>query len=578
MIQLTWRAMIAALTCAGAAAVLAPGHADAQNPRTLDIGGPPGDSTVHRCYTDSNLTAALLAFNGHAAVHVFGGTSVIPLADTIDGSYGVFGGSLRVDGTVRGSLIVFDGDVRVTATGVVAGDITVFGGQVTADPSARIGGQTFACADPVSLERQTDGTLVLRPATRPVTQLASSLAVDIGGVQLTPYLGVGQYNRVEALPVQVGGNARWSPGTTDTIRAQGYAVIRSARDPSASRPTVGWHAQSSWSGALPTPVSLGIEGGQTVASTADQPASPLESGLSALLLRRDYSDWYVRRGGSVFATIRPASEVTIGARYEISRQTTALAVNALSILRGDETWRPNPLIDDGKYHIASINLDWNAQNEARHPVFTWQANVVMRRVTSNELTPVSLPTTIRDAMPTSGYGETDGDFDLRGSLRLAPDQRIALRLLGGGHLGGDPLTIQDRRALGGVDPLPGYDFRAINCDRRRKPDPATPALCDRDMAMQVEYRRTLPIDLSTRVGGYQIGIRRPELVLFADAGSAWLAGDSTGRVPSNRIEALREWKSDAGIGVSTKWASLYVARSLVDEQPVRLVLLFSSHR
>ena len=39
--------------------------------------------------------------------------------------------------------------------------------------------------------------------------------------------------------------------------------------------------------------------------------------------------------------------------------------------------------------------------------------------------------------------------------------------------------------------LLGYDFRAINCDRRRKPDPATPALCDRDMAVQVEYHRTL---------------------------------------------------------------------------------------
>jgi hypothetical protein len=570
--------MMTALVWGGTAALFAPGHALAQNPRTLDIGGPPGDSTTHRCYTDSTLTAALLAFNGHAAVHVFGGTSVIQPGDTIQGSYGVFAGSLRVDGAIRGSLIVFNGDVRLTATGTVSGDVTVLGGQLTIDPGGRIDGHSFTCSDPVSLDRYSDGTLVVRLASRPVTQLAHDLTADLNGVLVTPYLGFGQYNRVEALPLQVGGNARWSPGGDDTARVQAYAVIRTARDPSASRPTVGWHAQGSWTRTGPLPFTVGVEGGQTVASTADQPTSPLESGLSALILRRDYADWYVRRGGSLFANLHPTPELTVGARYEIARQTTALAVNALSLLRGDETWRPNPLIDDGKYHIASATLDWDAENESNHPFFAWRAAVTLRRVTSNNLTPVSLPTSIRDAMPNSGYGETDGDFDLHGSLRLTPDQRLNIRMLGGGHLGGDPLTIQDRLAVGGLDLLPGYDFRAVNCDRRRKPDPATPALCDRDVAIQLEYRRTLPIELRTRVGGYELGIRHPDLVLFTDAGSAWLAGDSTGRVPSNRIQAIREWKSDVGIGIATKWATLLVARSLADALPVRLVLLFSSHR
>lgn len=552
-----------------------PSDAAAQNPvRTLDIGGPPHDSAAKRCYTDSVLTAALAGFNSPTAVNAFGGNARIPAVDTIHASYAVAGGSVRVDGTVLGQVIVFNGEVRVSSTGTVTGDVIVLGGHLTAAPGATIRGRRIECDQPIRLERLPNGTVTERPQGRNLGHLASDLAITVGDVRVAPFLGVGTYNRVEALPIQLGGKATWSATPENSVHVEGYGVFRTTRDPSGSRPAIGWYLTGVWTHDGPLPFTVGVAAGSTINSTVDRSYSALESGLSAVFLRRDYRDWYLQRGARVFGSVRPAPELTVTAALDASRQTTVLSVDAFSLFHGTEAWRPNPLIDDGKYRTLSAGVTWDARNEIAHPVVTWYAQAEVRRVTSNDLTPVSLPTTIRDSLPRSGYGETEASFDVRGYLRLNPAQRLAARLSAAGYLSGDPLTIQNRRAISGADPLMGYQFRAINCDRRRKPDPATPALCDREMAIQVEYRRTLSLDLSTRIGGYTIGFHNPDLVLLSDAGSAWLAGDSVGRVPTNKIQALREWRSDVGIGITTQSLGLYLAKSLVDRVAVQVQLLF----
>lgn len=569
-----------AASCAALLIATAPAlvHSDAaaQNPvRTLDIGGPPHDSIARRCYSDSVLTAALAGFNSPTAVNVFGGNARIPAADTIRATYAVSGGSVRVDGAVFGRIIVFNGEVRVSATGTVTGDVIVLGGHLTAAAGARIGGQRIECDQPIRLERLPNGMLATRPPGRDLGHIASDVAVTVGSVRIAPFVGVGTYNRVEALPIELGGKAAWSPSPSDSVHFQGYGVFRTARDPSGDRPAVGWHVAARWHHDGSLPFTIGLAGGSTINATADRSYAALESGASALFLRRDYRDWYLRRGIRLTASARPTSELTVTAGLDDSRQTTVLSVDAFSLLRDTEPWRPNPLIDDGKYRTLSAGVIWDARSEISHPVVSWYARAELRHVTSNELTPVSLPTTIRDSLPRTGYGETEANFDLRGYLRLGPSQRIAARLSAAGYLSGDPLTIQNRRAISGADPLMGYQFRAINCDRRRNPDPATPALCDREMAIQVEYHRTLAVDLTTRVSGYTIGFHNPDLVLLADAGSAWLAGDSTGRVPTNRIQSLREWRSDFGVGLTTRSLGLYLAKSLVDPVGVQLQLLFN---
>jgi hypothetical protein len=566
-----------AILLAAAAVALPTGAAAAQGTpvRTLDIGGVPGDTTARACLSDSMLTAALAAFNSPTTMHAFDGGG-IPASVTIGGGYSMYQGQLLLAGTVQGAVVVLNGDVRVTATGRVTGTITVLGGRLFLDPGATVGG-TFNCETQPALTRLPSGAIARQAPGKSIGSFGSGIALTSGDYRFTPHIAIGQYNRVEALPIHLGVNVDRTLGPSDKLRGELFGIGRTGSDPNGSRPALGWHASVSYSHAGSLPITVAVEGGSTIDGTTDQPYTPVESGVSAFLFRSDYTDWFLRRGASITASARPTRELTLTGAIDVSHQTTVLATDAFSVFSSTDAWRPNPLIDDGTYRTVTGRMEWDARDPLEHPVFSWFVRAELRHVSSNDLTPVSLPTTIRDALPSSGYGETEGDLDIRIALRIDPEQRIGFRMLGGGYMSGDPLTIQRRRAIGGADPLIGYDFRGINCDRRRRPDLATPALCDRSAAMQAEYHRTLPIDLSTRINGYAIGIRKPDLVLLADAGSAWLAGDSAGRVPANRIQSLREWKSDVGVGVTSGPFGLYLAKALTDPIAVQLTLLFS-HR
>jgi len=536
----------------------------------VPIGGPPGGPPHNSCLTDSILHAAVASFNGPAAARFTDGT--IPNSMTISGNVAVFGGSLRIDGTVSGDVIVINGDLALTRSGRVDGSITVLGGISSIDDGAFAQGHRFECDEPAPLVRLPDGTVALRRQTRSLLGFASGATFGAGPLRGELRLGTGTYNRVEGLPVDIHPELDWRADPVWSATLRGTGEVRTASDPTGARSDFGWDLRLAVTRAGPIPVTAGIDGGAMVVPTADQPYSPLESGLSALVLRHDFSDWYQRKGGGVFATAAVAPHLTVDASWHLYRETTLHQLEVFSLAHTNEAWRPNPLIDDGKYHVASLGGTLDTRDRTAGAASGFYVRAELTHVWSNDLTPVSLPPTIRDAIPSSGYGETELQFDARWYLRLDPLQSLHFRISGNGWLAGDPLTVQRRHAAGGVDLLPGYDFRAVNCDNRRRPDPAEPALCDRVAGMQVEYRRTLNTNLTTRIAGYTVGMRRPTLVLFGDAASAWLAGDSAGFVPKNRIQALGEWRSDAGLGLDGGWLGLYLAKAIADPESIRFVL------
>jgi hypothetical protein len=198
---------------------------------------------------------------------------------------------------------------------------------------------------------------------------------------------------------------------------------------------------------------------------------------------------------------------------------------------------------------------------------------------SDDVAPVGLPTTIRGRIPTSNYEFNRYTLDLRRYNRLSREAQINLRLWSAGWLSGDPLPLQRRLSLGGPDLLPGYGFRALTCAPIGFSDPASPALCDRALITQAEFRHrvSLRAGYTVRDPDHQeldrfIGVEDPELVIFGNAGSAWLAGDGPGRVPSDRIRSLDEWKADVGVGIDAGGVAAYVTKALTDNEPVRFYL------
>ena len=153
------------------------------------------------------------------------------------------------------------------------------------------------------------------------------------------------------------------------------------------------------------------------------------------------------------------------------------------------------------------------------------------------------------------------------------------RIRADGWIAGDRLPIQRRVSLGGPDLLPGFDFRAFTCAPRGFSDAAIPALCDRMIATQLEVRTRLGLNLGYRTPdgegsrrGRFIGIEEADLVIFGDAGKAWLAGSGPGQVPVNRLPALKEWAFDVGAGLDAGGIAAYLAKSLSEGEPVKFVV------
>ncbi len=98
---------------------------------------------------------------GHLTVT--GGSAVLAAGSRVEQDVVVFGGELRVAGTVTGGLTIFGGSVTLVDTAVIEGDLAAFGGTLTQAPGAIVQGEVFA--NPRSLLSQVPWPLPLSEAT-----------------------------------------------------------------------------------------------------------------------------------------------------------------------------------------------------------------------------------------------------------------------------------------------------------------------------------------------------------------------------------------------------------------------------
>jgi hypothetical protein len=564
------RPTLAAGAFALAAVLALPPRASAQDSSVvvLDFGAAEPDTARARGIPDSVIVRALARFNADGTTRIWGDFALATGAG-INGPLGVYGGDVRLAGRVTGDVVVINGDLRLEASARVEGTIVVLGGRFFPDAGARVPTALGVYAAMAAVRRLPDGTLVTATRLRSLRDVAGAATLQLGPVALSPRLGLGTPNRVEGLPIRLGSSLRWSPEPGSTATLDADLIVRTARDPSGIRDEFGWWVR----GALQRPTAgglrLSLEGGRQVVPVADAPFESLESGLSALFLRRDYRDWYEARGVRARATWTPKPALEASLEVARERHRSLVAVDAFSLFRGDEPWRANTLVDDGRFTDLALGVRYDTRDRTARQPTGWLVDATVRRTSGSGLTPVLLPEVVRGALPVDGYAAYDLQFDARRTVRLDPRHALALRVSGAGWIGGDPLTVQRRLALGN-DLLPGTSFRAERCDTRRREDPAQPALCDRRLAVQAELRRSIGLRLGTRLGAYSLGLDQADLVVFGDLGSAWLAGDGPGRVPAGKIRALEEWRGDLGLGFDAGVLGVYVAKSVTDDDPIRL--------
>lgn len=547
----------------------------------IDPNAPPSDSTV-RGGPPPDVVAELIAFYNDSGTTRMQGDVTLPAGSRFEGKLALYGGSLRVAGRVAGPIAVANGTLYLLPGSAVDGEILVVGGRLLRSEQVDHQGAERVYWDAAPVVRTADGLLALRERRRGLGDLATArTSFQAGKIRTTLSLSTGgTYNRIEGLPVLFGPLFEIRPSSRSYARIDLRGILRTVGQKTDLRSDFGYVARADLRFSRPLEFGIGTRLYSEVESIEDQPLSAAESGWSAFLLQRDYRDYYEREGVTGLAYVYPARPLRLELSLSRDAERSVRATDPWSLLRNSDRWRRNPLIDDGHYFTTAFQVDFDTRNERDQPSTGWMFSGRYEHLTSDDIAPVALPTVIRPNPPTGGGYNTDRlSLDIRRYSRLTPGLRVNARVLADGWLAGGRLPVQRRVSLGGPDLLPGFGFRAYTCAPRGFNDPSSPALCDRMIATQVEVRTRLGLNLGYQMQdregnrrGRFLGIQEADLVIFSDAGKAWLAGRGPGQVPPDRLPVLREWALDLGFGLDAGGIGAYLAKSISTGESVKFVV------
>ncbi|HET7565436.1 MAG TPA: hypothetical protein VFJ96_10600 [Gemmatimonadaceae bacterium] len=540
---------------------------------------------AERVLPDNIAVDAAEVFNAPAAVRATGRLR-IPMGQIVTGDVAVLGGPLSIGGHVTGRVIVINGDVVLDRTALVDGDLIVVGGLVEGQEHAHIGGRVewyrpalryhlvgdTVVADPQQANAAEDSWL--RRWLRRRERSTSAITLKAGGT----------YNRVDGLPVMLG--PRIVQNTSfGSVRVSAFGIIRSADSFAWKNENLGHDVNAEVRFGRERGIALGGRWFNVVDPVERWQLNNAEVGLAAFVLHRDYRDYYNARGGSGYVSFIANDATTLTLGYGVEQWDPRAARGPFTLFRNSSAWRDNPMLDQGRFHIASAALTIDTRNNTDNPWVGWYITADVEHLSSPEVrlgptTPPDRPAS-QSATPVEPVSTMSGFLDVRRYNRVSPKGQLNFRAVLGGWLGGDDLPLQRRLSLGGPGSLPGFDFRVANAGTNvlqcngDAPPPGMPAECERIALAQVEYRGDLHIRIGGRGDisdaddhGWDFSFNRTGAwVVFADAGRGWLVGSpriGSLQYTGSSFPALNTFQSDIGIGLDFDIIGLYLAKALSD--------------
>mgnify|MGYP001596573894 FL=1 len=515
-------------------------------------------------------------FNGPGTIH-FSGVTRVPAARGIDGDVAILGGPVTVAGRISGTLVVVNGDVILQRGAVIGGDVLVVGGTIEGADAADIAGEIRGYRDPLRYRRVGE-TIVYAPQ-RELPRWSRWRRFGVGRGSTSSFLVAfgGTYNRVEGAPIHLG--PRVDLRLNDGMRFQGEAIgiFRTGRDFTFKEGDFGYRARGELVfGSRTSNLGVGVRAYDLTASVEPWPLKDYEAGWGVFLLHKDYRDWYRRGGAGVYGILRFSRQVSLTAEGRDERQYSLETRDPWTLFRSDQTWRENPAISDGRFRSTVATFRMDTRSDRAYPSSGFFVNAEYELGEGRNITGTVDPNVVcvtAPCPPALADGKLDYRrvaFDARTYMRLSPAGRLNLRVAGGGRVGGEPLPLQKRFALGYPDPLPGFGFRAMSCGGAQVT--GQPALCDRALFAQAEFRTHLGFEFGPDWANvwdeededrYEpFHVSGPDIVVFADAGRAWLTGDGPGLIPSDKLPGLRTFSADLGLGLDFGPIGFYFARAV----------------
>jgi len=535
-------------------------------------------------------SAAVSTYNAARTMRV-AGVLQVGIGQKIDGDVAVLNGPVTIAGSVTGTVVAINADVRLAPGASIGRDLVVVGGTITGREHATIGGEVkqqaellrYHFAEQVMVaddEPSLDDSWWKRQQRR-----ATAHREDRSWRDLT-FTSAHTYNRVEGLPILAGPREHrvttWGRFTLDA-----FGVVRTAGPVRWDRGTLGHDVASEVQLGRTLGVGVGARLFDIVEDVEEWQMSDGEVGLGTFALHRDFQDYYLRHGAEGFVKLHGGRDADLTLSLGNERWQNAIARDPLSLLRNEDAWRPNPRMDEGTMHLATARLRVDTRRREGSPWGGWYLDASLERGSG---TLARDPGLLSVVLRPDGVLYTRGLVDARRYNRLAPGASLNLRIVAGGWLSGDQLPMERRLSVGGPATLPGYDFRRA---WRVTPDvltcggtvlPGAPALCDRVMLLQAEFRsdfNTGWLRDDVREDWWRPGFNRHGAwVLFADAGRGWKVGRTDGATTYSRsaLPAFDSFRMDIGAGIDFGVVGLYLAKATTTAHEPMNVLFRVQHR
>jgi hypothetical protein len=277
--------------------------------------------------------------------------TVIPATAHLPGDLVVVGATVRLDGTVDGSVAVLNGTLFLRPGSRVSGRIVSVGSIVLRSSRASMGDTISVPLEvEVALARSgEDFTLSLVPPPPP------SRVKGAGLYGLAPPT----YDRVNGLSVRAGADIRLTPDTVaPSLRLSG--VLRTAR----------WSPGGTASLLVPLGgARLTLAAGRETMTNDRWIRGDFENSVAALFVRSDARDYYDADFASIALARRPAPPLIAGEGFVTPRlevrgeRDRSLRTRDMFTFFGDSAWRANPPIAEGKIvsAIPSAEMGWRGQ-------------------------------------------------------------------------------------------------------------------------------------------------------------------------------------------------------------------------
>jgi surface antigen Omp85-like protein len=505
----------------------------------------------------------------------------IEASRTVNGDVAVLHGPVSIAGIVTGRVVAINSDVVLSPGARVEGQILIVGGVLEGKDDAFIGGDVRVYRQ--RLDYRRDGERIVAQGRNEIDERwwrrrqqrwRSRTYTDLR------LFSARTYNRVEGLPILIGPSfiKRFPDGR---FSLEAFGIFRTVGFEWNSD-NIGHSVKAEMRVGRREGLALGGKLFDTVDPVEDWQLTDTEVGLASFFLHRDFRDYFDRHGGSGSLSLFLGRDIDLTATLSDEQWRARADGDPFTLFRNKDTWRPNPLLDEGRLHVATGTLRIDTRNDSDHPWSGWYLVGEVERGTGSITSYGATTPGVRDSVVPGPIQYDRGFLDIRRYNRLAPDAQFNLRFVAGGWLDGDELPLQKRFALGGPGSLPGYDFRRVRLDDDglaptdvgacAGPDgpPGVPGQCERMMLAQAEYRGDLFFDLFGAFDDWDNDgwDSDAQWVVFADAGRGWLVGPRNGDLtyPKDMIPPLSTWRSDVGIGLTFGSFGFYVAKAVSDSK------------